>query len=248
MNQSWIKYKKNKNIPLKNKLYFSHILQKNIYAYKVNGLVKVRTLSLFLCTVINSLALSYLCEPYRYIDRVFSELCYPVTWNGEWENWRPMRSFYLKGQCQEILCFWFFSWISFPTPPPPRVSNKDSFKFFRKFVEIFPSQGALPVSTTRYRRQICHQHQRHRRQICHRCQRHWWQIMGTISGCRYLKVNLKAKIYIYVNSTIQRCPNKIIKNFSDRRFFSFANGVNDNGSEPWSANISANFRKNLKRP
>jgi hypothetical protein len=25
--------------------------------------------------------------------------------------------------------------------------------------------------------------------------------MGTISGCRHLKVNLKAKIYIYVNST-----------------------------------------------
>jgi hypothetical protein len=35
--------------------------------------------------------------------------------------------------------------------------------------------------------------------------------MGTISGCRYLKVNLKTKIYIYVKSTIQRCPNKIIK-------------------------------------
>jgi hypothetical protein len=35
--------------------------------------------------------------------------------------------------------------------------------------------------------------------------------MRFISGCGYLKVNLKAKIYIYVNSTIQRCPNKIIK-------------------------------------
>jgi hypothetical protein len=34
-----------------------------------------------------------------------------------------------------------------------------------------------------------------------------------MSGCRYLKVNLKAKIYLYVNSTIQRCPNKIIKIF-----------------------------------
>jgi hypothetical protein len=30
-------------------------------------------------------------------------------------------------------------------------------------------------------------------------------------GCRYLKVNLKAKMYICGNSTIQRCPNKIIK-------------------------------------
>jgi hypothetical protein len=37
--------------------------------------------------------------------------------------------------------------------------------------------------------------------------------MATISGCRQLKVNLKANIYIYVNSTTQRCPNKIIKIF-----------------------------------
>jgi hypothetical protein len=40
-----------------------------------------------------------------------------------------------------------------------------------------------------------------------------------ISGCRYLKVNLKAKIYIYANSTIQRCPNKIIKIFLIEDFF-----------------------------
>ena len=37
--------------------------------------------------------------------------------------------------------------------------------------------------------------------------------MGTISGCRQLKVNLKAKIYLYVNSTTQRCSYKIIKIF-----------------------------------
>jgi hypothetical protein len=34
--------------------------------------------------------------------------------------------------------------------------------------------------------------------------------VSTISGCRNPKVILKAKIYIYVNSTTQRCPNKII--------------------------------------
>jgi hypothetical protein len=33
------------------------------------------------------------------------------------------------------------------------------------------------------------------------------------------KVNLKAKIYIYVNSTTQRCSNKIIKNFLLEGFF-----------------------------
>jgi hypothetical protein len=43
--------------------------------------------------------------------------------------------------------------------------------------------------------------------------------MGTISGCRHLKVNLKAKIYIDVNSTTQRCPNKIIKIFLIEDFF-----------------------------
>jgi hypothetical protein len=48
---------------------------------------------------------------------------------------------------------------------------------------------------------------------CHRYQRHRRQIMRTISGCRHPKVNLKAKIYIYVNSTTHRCPNKIIKIF-----------------------------------
>ncbi len=33
-------------------------------------------------------------------------------------------------------------------PPSPRVSHQDRFKFFRKFVEIFASQGAPPVSST----------------------------------------------------------------------------------------------------
>ncbi len=38
--------------------------------------------------------------------------------------------------------------------------------------------------------------------------------MGLISGCRYLKVNLKAKMYICVNSTISKCvPTKLLKFF-----------------------------------
>jgi hypothetical protein len=43
--------------------------------------------------------------------------------------------------------------------------------------------------------------------------------MGTISDCWHLKVNLKAKIYIYVSSTTQRWPNKIIKIFLIEDFF-----------------------------
>jgi hypothetical protein len=111
-------------------------------------------------------------------------------------------------------------------PPSPRVFHLDRFEFFRKFAEIFASQGAPPVSTTPVANlpnlppvstmpvANCHRYQRHRRQICHRC-----QIMATISGCRHLKVNLKAKIYIYVNSITQRCPNKMIKIFLLEGFF-----------------------------
>ncbi len=65
----------------------------------------------------------------------------------------------------------------------------------------------------------CHRYQRHRWQICHRCHWHRWQIIGTISGCIHLKVNLKAKIYIYVSSTTKRWPNKIIKIFLIEDFF-----------------------------
>jgi hypothetical protein len=54
---------------------------------------------------------------------------------------------------------------------------------------------------------------------CHGYQRHRWQIKGAISGCRHHTVNLKTKIYIYVNSTTQRCPNKIVKIFLLEDFF-----------------------------
>ncbi len=33
-------------------------------------------------------------------------------------------------------------------PPRPRVIHLDRFEFFRKFAEIFASQGAPPASTT----------------------------------------------------------------------------------------------------
>ncbi len=45
----------------------------------------------------------------------------------------------------------------------------------------------------------------------------------------HLKVNLKEKIYLYVNSTTQRCPNKIIKTFfsGHKSGGKFATGVVD---------------------
>ncbi len=46
-------------------------------------------------------------------------------------TWYCWRMSYLKGQCHEIFCFWFISWISFP--PSPRVFQLDRFEFFRIF-------------------------------------------------------------------------------------------------------------------
>ncbi len=74
-------------------------------------------------------------------------------------------------------------------------------KFATGGVSTIPAANLPPVSTTPVAN-------------CHR-----YQIMGTTSGCRHLKVNLKAKIYIYVNSTTQRCPNNIIKIFLLEGFF-----------------------------
>ncbi len=124
-------------------------------------------------------------------------------------------------------------------PPVPLVL----LKLVANLPPVSPISAANlpPVSTTPVAN--CHRYQRHRRQIRHRCQWHRWQIMGTISGCRNLKVHLKAKINIYVNSTTQRCPNKIIKISQLDDFFPFAIGVVYTGGAPWAANISANFRK-----
>ncbi len=44
-------------------------------------------------------------------------------------------------------------------------------------------------------------------------------IMGTISGYLHLTVKVKEKMYQYIKSTTQRCPNKIIKTFLIEDFF-----------------------------
>ncbi len=147
----------------------------------------------------------------------------------------------LKGQCHEIFCFWFFSWISFPQAPEYTIrAVSNFFENSRRYsqlkvdhryqrhrwrichryqwhrwqichryqrhrrqilspvllVLLIPAANLPPVSTAPAAN--CHRYQWHRRQICHRCHWHRWQTMGIISGCRYLKVNLKAKMYICV--------------------------------------------------
>jgi hypothetical protein len=119
--------------------------------------------------------------------------------------------------------------------PPVSTTPAANFPTSSSCVVDTPAANLPLVSTTPVAN--CHRYQRHRRQICHRYHWHRWQIIGKISGCRHLKVNLKAKIYIYVSSTTQRWPNKIIKIYP----------IEDTGGKPWAANISANFRKNSRR-
>jgi hypothetical protein len=136
--------------------------------------------------------------------------------SGEWEHIKKAGKYSkmssLKGQCHEIFCFWFFSWVSFPSAPEyPIRTVSNFFENLRRYSQV---------------------------KVHHRYQRHWWQNMETISGCRLVKVNLKAKIYMCVNSTTQRCPNKIIKIFLIEDFFRLP---------PGAANISAKSR-NSKWP
>ncbi len=123
----------------------------------------------------------------------------------------------LKGQCHEIFCFWFFSWISFP--PAPEYPIRTVLNFFensRRYSQVKVHHRyqrhwwQICQRCQRHRRQNCRRYQRHRRQICHQfrlccwyrwqichwCQWHRWQIMEIISGCWALKVNLKAKMFL----------------------------------------------------
>ncbi len=90
----------------------------------------------------------------------------------------------LKGQCHKI----FASYFIMNHLPPSQWKyiwvNSNFFENSRRY-----SQG----------------------KVYHWFQRHRQQIMGTISDCWHHKVKLKEKNYLYVNSTTQRCPNKIIK-------------------------------------
>ncbi len=97
--------------------------------------------------------------------------------------WLLSQIWSLKGQCHEIFCFWFFSWISFPQASDYTIRAEN---FERKFAEIFAAQGLPTVSTTPVA--ICHRRRWHRCrwyrwQICHRCRWHRWCTLT----CEYLR-------------------------------------------------------------
>jgi hypothetical protein len=45
-------------------------------------------------------------------------------------------------------------------------------------------------------------------------------------------MNLKEKIYLYANSSNQRCPKEIMQIFQIEDVFPFATGVNDTSGAP----------------
>jgi hypothetical protein len=82
--------------------------------------------------------------------------------------------------------------------------QKGHFKFFRKFAVIFKSR-----------------YQWHRGYIGHLyrwCRWCWWQIMGTFFRLLTPQRELEEKNWSYVNSSTQRCPNKLFKTFLTKDF------------------------------
>ncbi len=72
---------------------------------------------------------------------------------------------------------------------------------------------------------------------------HHRRVANNMNNIRLImhKSEHEEKFLSIFNSTTQRCAKYL--NFSDWKSFLFATGVNEIGSAPWAANISANFRK-----
>ncbi len=173
----------------------------------------------------------------------------------------------LKGQCHEIFCFWFFSWIS--VPPAPEYSIKTDSNFFE--------------NSRRYSQlKVCHRCQRHRWQMekifnQKNCNNFVWSPLGSrgnicINFCFQVHFQVSAAWYCShylppASLTPAATGGKICRRcrwyrwqicrwcrWYRRQFATgvidtggkFATGVVDTGGAPWLANISANFRKSLK--
>ncbi len=84
-------------------------------------------------------------------------------------------------------------------------------------VSTIPVENFPPVSTTPVGN--CHRYQRHRRQICTGVNYTGGKQWEQLSNCWQLKMNLNKIFFLYANSTTQRCPKEIIKNFRIEDFF-----------------------------
>jgi hypothetical protein len=69
----------------------------------------------------------------------------PISLNLIYNFWNSVTRIFKGTVSRDFLLLVFFM---NQFPPSPRVFHLDRFEFFRKFAEIFASQGAPPVSTT----------------------------------------------------------------------------------------------------
>ncbi len=91
-----------------------------------------------------------------------------------------VNNLYLKGQCHEIFCFWFFSLISFP--PAPEYCIKTVSNFFE--------------NSRRYSQL----------KVCHRCRWHRWQmekIFNQKNFNNFVWSPLGSRGNIYINFCLQ---------------------------------------------
>ncbi len=135
---------------------------------------------------------------------------------------------YLYRDSVTIFCFRFFH-ESFP--PKLLEITLGSFRISRRYSKVkvhhwYERHQLLATSVNytcgKFFNYTCNKFatgfQRQRGLICRRWQWHQWQIMGTISDCLHLNMNLK-KTFIYMLTGYQRCPNKLFKTFPIKDFF-----------------------------
>ncbi len=86
----------------------------------------------------------------------------------------------LKGQCHEIFCFWFFSWISFPPASDYTIrAVSNFFENSRRYSQL---------------------------NVCHRCPWHRWQIKKTFKQKNFnnfVWTSLGCRVNIYINFCLQ---------------------------------------------
>ncbi len=133
-----------------------------------------------------------------------------------------MSSFFsvsLKGQCHEIFCLRFFSWITFTQAPDNNI------RIISNFFE----------NSLRYSQVKVH----------HRCQRHRRQILPPVPLVLLTPVeNLPPVSTIPAASLPPVLLTPVANNWNNIRL---QTPESDTGGKPWAANISANFQKNSKR-
>ncbi len=120
-----------------------------------------------------------------------------VSW-----HWKGLKSV-SKGQCHEIFCFWFSSWISFP--PAPEYSIKTISNFFE--------------NSRRYLQFKVH----------HRYQRHQWQTLTPAAKLPLVSTTLAANLPL-VSTTLEANFSSNFSSIVDTGG-KFAMGVNDTGGK-----------------